>query len=164
MNAIRVTVVSTRGSAPREAGAAMLVTEDGIAGTIGGGALEWQAMAQARAMLKAGAGPVERTVSLGPGLGQCCGGAVTLRFEPAEGLERPQGAALWIWGAGHVGRALVRTLVAPCRRSRSRGSTPGRTGSPPTSPRPSRACRRRSAAPDAARAAGRASPDPDLFP
>jgi xanthine dehydrogenase accessory factor len=110
MKAVRVSVVSTRGSAPREAGAAMLVTADGIAGTIGGGALEWQAMAEARAMLKAGAGPVERTVSLGPGLGQCCGGAVTLRFEMAEGLERPQGAALWIWGAGHVGRALVRTL------------------------------------------------------
>jgi hypothetical protein len=110
MKADRVSVVSTRGSAPREAGAAMLVTADGIAGTIGGGALEWQAMAEARAMLKAGAGPVERTVSLGPGLGQCCGGAVTLRFEMAEGLERPEGAALWIWGAGHVGRALVRTL------------------------------------------------------
>jgi xanthine dehydrogenase accessory factor len=57
-----------------------------------------------------GAGPVERTVSLGPGLGQCCGGAVTLRFEPAEALERPQGAPVWIWGAGHVGRALVDTL------------------------------------------------------
>jgi xanthine dehydrogenase large subunit len=49
-----VTVVSTRGSAPREAGAAMLVTADGIEGTIGGGALEWEAMAQARAMLGAG--------------------------------------------------------------------------------------------------------------
>jgi xanthine dehydrogenase accessory factor len=110
MTAIRVSVVSTRGSAPREAGAQMLVTADGIIGTIGGGALEWQAMAEARAMLKAGAGPVERTVSLGPGLGQCCGGAVTLRFELAEGLVRPAGAPLWIWGAGHVGRALVRTL------------------------------------------------------
>jgi xanthine dehydrogenase accessory factor len=110
MTAIRVTVVSTRGSAPREAGAAMLVTADGIEGTIGGGALEWEAMAQARGMLGAEA-PVERVVSLGPGLGQCCGGAVTLRFEPADALDRPEGAPLWIWGAGHVGRALVDTLA-----------------------------------------------------
>jgi xanthine/CO dehydrogenase XdhC/CoxF family maturation factor len=110
MTAIRVTVVATRGSAPREAGAAMLVTADGIEGTIGGGALEWEAMAQARGMLGAEA-PVERVVSLGPGLGQCCGGAVTLRFEPADALDRPEGAPLWIWGAGHVGRALVDTLA-----------------------------------------------------
>jgi len=110
MTGIRVTVVSTRGSAPREAGAQMLVTANGITGTIGGGALEWEAMAQARAMLAEAADPLERTVSLGPGLGQCCGGAVTLRFEPAEALERAQGAPVWIWGAGHVGRALVHTL------------------------------------------------------
>jgi xanthine dehydrogenase accessory factor len=110
MNAIRVTVVSTRGSAPREAGAEMLVSIDGLEGTIGGGALEWEAMAQARSMLKNGAGPAERTVSLGPGLGQCCGGAVTLRFEPAKAMELPQGAPVWVWGAGHVGRALIDTL------------------------------------------------------
>jgi xanthine dehydrogenase accessory factor len=103
MKAVPVTVVSTRGSAPREAGAAMLVTPDGIAGTIGGGALEWEAMAEARAMLKAGAGPVERTVSLGPGLGQCCGGAVTLRFEWPRGWSGRRARPLWIWGAGHVG-------------------------------------------------------------
>jgi len=110
MNGIRVTVLSTRGSAPREAGAQLFVTADGITGTIGGGALEWEAMAQARAMLEQGEATVERTVSLGPGLGQCCGGAVTLRFERAEAVERAQGTPVWIWGAGHVGRALVRTL------------------------------------------------------
>jgi xanthine dehydrogenase accessory factor len=111
MNGIKVTVVATRGSAPREAGAQMLVTEDGIRGTIGGGALEWQAMSQARALLGTAAEPMQRTISLGPGLGQCCGGAVTLRFEAAEDLAPPTGAPLWIWGAGHVGRALVHTLA-----------------------------------------------------
>jgi xanthine dehydrogenase accessory factor len=110
MMGIRVMVLATRGSAPREAGAQMLVTADGITGTIGGGALEWEAMALARAMLAEAADPVERTVALGPSLGQCCGGAVTLRFERAEALERPEGAPVWIWGAGHVGRALVHTL------------------------------------------------------
>lgn len=110
MTAVRVTIVSTRGSVPREAGAQMLVTPEGIVGTIGGGALEWEAMAQARAVLSSGETMVERTVSLGPGLGQCCGGAVTLRFEPAEALKASEGAPLWIWGAGHVGRALIQTL------------------------------------------------------
>ncbi len=112
MRGIRVTVLSTRGSAPREAGAQMLVTADGIDGTIGGGALEWEAMAQARRMLEAGEAEAERAMSLGPGLGQCCGGAVTLRFEATDGLEERTGAPLWIWGAGHVGRALVQ-VTAP---------------------------------------------------
>ncbi|MEM7723786.1 MAG: xanthine dehydrogenase accessory protein XdhC [Pseudomonadota bacterium] len=107
MIAIRVTVASTQGSAPREAGAEMLVFADRIEGTIGGGALEWEAMRQARQMLADGVGFAERRMPLGPGLGQCCGGAVTLVFEAAEALRRPEGAPLWIWGAGHVGRALV---------------------------------------------------------
>ncbi|MDG4647248.1 xanthine dehydrogenase accessory protein XdhC [Roseibacterium sp. SDUM158017] len=111
MTGIRVTVVATRGSAPREAGAQMFVTAEGARGTIGGGALEWEAMAQARRMLAEGVARAERRISLGPGLGQCCGGAVELRFEAAEGLKRSQGAPLWVWGAGHVGRALVGVLA-----------------------------------------------------
>lgn len=112
MTGIRVSVVSVQGSAPREAGAAMLVRVDGIEGSIGGGALEWEAMRIARAMLAEGVGHAEHRLPLGPALGQCCGGAVVLRFEAAEALERPEGAALWVWGAGHVGRAIV-AVMAP---------------------------------------------------
>ncbi len=90
----------------------MLVFADRIEGTIGGGALEWEAMRQARQMLADGARFSERRMPLGPGLGQCCGGAVTLVFEAAEALDPPGTAPLWIWGAGHVGRALV-TVMAP---------------------------------------------------
>jgi xanthine dehydrogenase accessory factor len=90
----------------------MLVRADGIEGTIGGGALEWEAMRQARQMLADGAAFAERRVPLGPGLGQCCGGAVTLVFEAVDALECPESAPLWIWGAGHVGRALVQ-VIAP---------------------------------------------------
>ncbi|GAA5064770.1 xanthine dehydrogenase accessory protein XdhC [Roseibacterium beibuensis] len=111
MSGIRVTVTGTRGSAPREAGAAMLVFADRTLGTIGGGALEWEAMETARRMIAAGEVQAERTIALGPALGQCCGGAVTLRFEAAEGIARPQGTPLWVWGAGHVGRAIVTTLA-----------------------------------------------------
>jgi xanthine dehydrogenase accessory factor len=156
----RIVVASVDGSAPREAGASMLVWREGSTGTIGGGALEWEAMARARGLLLSGTAPAVDRVPLGPALGQCCGGAVTLLTEVFEAgtLPHPQagmfaraldgrpmplavkrllarargeghlpGATLlqgwmvepvlspclplWIWGAGHVGRALVAVLA-----------------------------------------------------
>lgn len=111
MRAISVTIVEARGSTPRDAGTAMLVWADRTCGTIGGGALEWAAMRHARALLAEGT-PATTTqrIPLGPALGQCCGGAVTLRFEAAEVLPDAPRVPLWIWGAGHVGRAIVHTL------------------------------------------------------
>ena len=164
---VRVVVAEAKGSAPREAGAAMTVWAEGFDGTIGGGALEFEALAEARRRLVSGASGV-RAMPLGPALGQCCGGAVTLVFEvwdearvaalrPARGaglLTRPLGGIvapadpplavrgarrsaragrpeavfvpgdppwlaeplapeavpLWLWGAGHVGRAVVRVF------------------------------------------------------
>lgn len=84
MNAVLVTVASVEGSAPREAGATMLVTHDGQRDTIGGGHLELRACEIARAML---AFPEARRLerfALGPGLGQCCGGVVQLVFETID--------------------------------------------------------------------------------
>ncbi len=86
---VLVTVARVKGSAPREAGAKMLVTADAIRGTIGGGTLEYQAIGHARELLAAGpegevAGPRVKGFALGPDLGQCCGGAATLVFEPAR--------------------------------------------------------------------------------
>ncbi len=153
----RVVVAATKGSSPREVGASMLIWDTGQSGTIGGGTLEHQATTQARALL-ATTGKSLTHNALGPTLGQCCGGAVTLFTEvfttktlpentpviarpttdqtmplavkrllatarnqgttPApqllqgwmlEPLATPQ-RHLWIWGAGHVGRALVHTL------------------------------------------------------
>jgi xanthine dehydrogenase accessory factor len=78
----RVVLATVRGSAPREPGVAMLVGRTACMGTIGGGQLEWQAIAAARALLEA-AGPaarVERLV-LAADLGQCCGGVVELWIE-----------------------------------------------------------------------------------
>ncbi|KAA9010431.1 xanthine dehydrogenase accessory protein XdhC [Histidinibacterium aquaticum] len=111
MTGIRVTVRRSAGSVPREAGAQMLVTADATEGTIGGGRLEWEAMAEARRMLAEGRTRTERTFPLGPALGQCCGGSVTLDFEAAETLEDGPRAPLWVWGAGHVGRAIVATTA-----------------------------------------------------
>ncbi|MDR3399677.1 MAG: xanthine dehydrogenase accessory protein XdhC [Pandoraea sp.] len=82
--AVLVTIARVEGSAPREAGTHLLVTREHVWETIGGGHLEWRAMDVARQLLRQygqqGARHVER-FALGPSLGQCCGGAVTLAFE-----------------------------------------------------------------------------------
>ena len=154
----RVVIAKIEGSSPREVGAAMLVWDSGQSGTIGGGALEYLAAQDARNAT------TDRLSShaLGPELGQCCGGRITLLREiydaarltglegqdliarPTDGSAMPlavkrmlaqarnqgqrpsaqlvQGwfleplhraeTPLWIWGAGHVGRALV-DVMAP---------------------------------------------------
>ena len=111
--AVLVTVLSAKGSTPREAGAKMVVSADGIAGTIGGGNLEYQTEAAARALLAGGASGIStRDFPLGPALGQCCGGHVTVLFE----VMRPPALHIALFGAGHVGKALVRLLGdLPCR-------------------------------------------------
>ncbi|MDI1243875.1 MAG: xanthine dehydrogenase accessory protein XdhC [Rhodoferax sp.] len=119
--AVLVTVQAQRGSVPREVGAWMAVLADGIVGSIGGGHLEWQAIDQARTMLGEQAGVQLRRVALGPSLGQCCGGEVTLQFEPVNAADRPRlrqhfaaQQALWppvaLFGGGHVAAALVQVL------------------------------------------------------
>ena len=148
----RVVVAEVRGSAPREVGASMLVWEGGQSGTIGGGALEFEAAERALVA------PGLSRHALGPDLGQCCGGAVVLLTEHYDAAalkaleghsviargpgdmplavarlldkargrgERPDPQLIgswmveplarpardvWIWGAGHVGRALVQVL------------------------------------------------------
>lgn len=105
-----VQIVETRGSTPREVGATLHVRADDLVGSIGGGALEWEAIRIARQMLVDGEPNLVRTFPLGPDLGQCCGGAVTLDFtQGALGIE-PSGPPIWIWGAGHVGHAIATTL------------------------------------------------------
>jgi xanthine dehydrogenase accessory factor len=112
-----VEVVAARGSVPRGAGTRMLVAADEVLGTIGGGHLEAKAIEEARALvLRGGAAPLELQVPLGPALGQCCGGAVKLRIamlagqEPASWPVPPPLFVLQLYGAGHVGRAIVRLL------------------------------------------------------
>lgn len=86
--AVRVVVIRADGSTPRETGAAMIVTEKDFEGTIGGGTLEYQALASARALLRETTQCEQpawtrktRAYPLGPALGQCCGGAAKLLFE-----------------------------------------------------------------------------------
>jgi xanthine dehydrogenase accessory factor len=82
MEAVLVTVQSGTGSTPRDAGAKMVVTADAIHGTVGGGELEYQAIDVARKLLRSSAGKHTRRFPLGAELGQVCGGAANLVFEP----------------------------------------------------------------------------------
>ncbi|MCO5978500.1 xanthine dehydrogenase accessory protein XdhC [Ideonella oryzae] len=121
-----VEVVSARGSVPRGVGTRMLVGAEGVRGTIGGGHLEWQVLQRAQALLAQGGAPaagwpLDWPVALGPSLGQCCGGALTLRLSPLDAAavaawtDPPVRLRLQLHGAGHVGRAIVHLLAdLPC--------------------------------------------------
>jgi xanthine dehydrogenase accessory factor/xanthine dehydrogenase large subunit len=120
--AVVVSVAATKGSAPREAGTHMIVTANRSHGTIGGGRLEWEAFEQAHALLASGAAGASMKLPLGPEIGQCCGGFVTLRLRRAddalcaelEATHRREQAALplvLLFGAGHVGKALAVALA-----------------------------------------------------
>lgn len=133
--AVVVEVRDAKGSVPRGDGTRMLVAADDVVGTIGGGHLELRAITDARALMARGlgsAGPgdpargpvpaVTQRVALGPSLGQCCGGALTLFLTPLHGACPAEWAAprprfeLQLYGAGHVGRAIVNLLAGvACR-------------------------------------------------
>lgn len=85
VDAVLVTVAAIRGSAPREAGAKMIVTATETVGTIGGGQLEYQCARIAVGML-GGDAPILRRFPLGAAMGQCCGGVVDVLFEPVDAL------------------------------------------------------------------------------
>jgi xanthine dehydrogenase accessory factor len=113
-----IEVSQARGSVPRGAGTRMLVSATQALGTIGGGQLELKAIEEARAVLNGStAAPRSVHYPLGPALGQCCGGAVTLHFSVLDAAALaawPEASPLFhlqLYGAGHVGRALVRALA-----------------------------------------------------
>ena len=120
---ILVEVTQAQGSAPRGPGTRMLVSASHTEGTVGGGHLELKATELARRMLvdaaRNGSHPPPQSVHypLGPALGQCCGGAVTLGFSlldvqaVADWPTEPPLFHLQLYGAGHVGRAIVQALA-----------------------------------------------------
>ncbi|HEY1091297.1 MAG TPA: xanthine dehydrogenase accessory protein XdhC [Burkholderiaceae bacterium] len=113
--AVLVRVAEVQGSGPREVGAWMAVGQAGMVGSIGGGQLEFDALAEARAALKAGRVDAPRKrYALGPSLGQCCGGVVHLDFEwltDASRVPAPPRRPVALFGGGHVGRAIARLCV-----------------------------------------------------
>ncbi|MBD3844580.1 xanthine dehydrogenase accessory protein XdhC [Bosea sp. SSUT16] len=120
---VLVRIEAVEGSTPREAGACMAVSPGAIAGTIGGGQLEFHCIDLARHMLSEASPDQILDIPLGPQMGQCCGGRVRVSLhrlaaadialivarEKAEVAARPP---VLIFGAGHTGRALARALAA----------------------------------------------------
>lgn len=118
-----ITIAGVRGSSPREAGARLIVNPDGtFTGTIGGGTLEWKALAMAQAALANAAAPRAelRGFALGPELGQCCGGNVELILEimdmadrdvVAEFAERERAGGFTTRGRLSPERGVVREIV-----------------------------------------------------
>ena len=114
-----VEVESTQGSAPRERGAWMAVSAGGLVDTIGGGHLEFEAIAEARQRLAGATGPDVLRYPLGPSLGQCCGGVVHLRFTCVVAADAAALRArltrhhrpVALFGGGHVGHAIARALA-----------------------------------------------------
>lgn len=105
-----ISIVEVQGSAPRGIGTRMLVLKDQLIDTIGGGALEQNAIKIANDLL-ADAPPTptitRKTFPLAKALSQCCGGHVTLQFDytPAADFR------VAIFGAGHVAQATVKILA-----------------------------------------------------
>ena len=77
----RVLILKTFGSAPRDEGTTMLIWDSGQFGTIGGGELEYQVTRLAKKIIINNKGSRIKKFSLGPDMGQCCGGAVELLIE-----------------------------------------------------------------------------------
>lgn len=110
---VMITVLGARGSTPRDSGTKMLVSEERNYCTIGGGHLEYKALEIAQTMLRSG--EAEQRIEnfpLGARLGQCCGGSTSVLFESFPGSK----LNIMLFGAGHVGKALVSILEQlPCR-------------------------------------------------
>ena len=102
-----VTMLSVKGSAPRENGTKMIVTSDEIINSIGGGTLEMTAIEQGKKMIDQEIHHHIEDYPLGTKLGQCCGGRVTLVYEYFANNTLP----VAVFGAGHVARALVSLLA-----------------------------------------------------
>jgi xanthine dehydrogenase accessory factor len=97
------TVISTKGSTPLKTGAKMIVWPNGkIFGSIGGGALEKKAIKDAIEILSQKSCSII-SHNLLQEHGMCCGGNVEVFIETILPVNK-----LYIFGAGHVGRALAK--------------------------------------------------------
>ena len=110
---VLVTVLGTRGSTPRDCGTKMVVTRNKSYLTIGGGHLEFKTIEQAKQLLsESQSKQIIESFPLGAKLGQCCGGQANILFESFIKTS----IDIMLFGAGHVGKALVSILAdLPCR-------------------------------------------------
>ena len=119
---ILVTIIEMKGSTPGKVGFKMLVGSEGrIAGTIGGGGVEFYAINKCKELLKSDQNNLKETLIMKdslhgekPGnielkinnnveINALCGGEVTLFFEVYKPAK-----IIYVFGAGHVGQAIIR--------------------------------------------------------
>lgn len=83
-NGIILRIVEKKGSAPRATGSEMFITEDESFGSIGGGAVEYEAVRDAREMLKNNEGckTIDYNLSARGDLKMICGGDIKVLFMP----------------------------------------------------------------------------------
>jgi len=118
---IQASIVRTIGSSPRNSDTEMFISETDTLGTIGGGQLEYLVINHSKKMLAENIKKDNLKISLGPEIGQCCGGKVEVSL--LEMYEKDKCLALnrfdkkdknlphvYVMGAGHVGRALALQL------------------------------------------------------
>jgi xanthine dehydrogenase accessory factor len=114
-----IELIQTKGSTPRDAGALMIVGQDEIFGTIGGGSAEWVAVQNAREFIKGAEFFDHQTITLGPQIDQCCGGSLEITYHLVDKEIRSRATGftisksaieVLIFGAGHTGLALANAL------------------------------------------------------
>jgi len=104
---VLLTVLDTQGSSPRDFGSKMVVSNDEVIDTIGGGALEHEAIKLAHNFLQSKQNAqYTKRFNLGKDLQQCCGGVVTVFFEVFAAID----FNIVIFGAGHIGQAIIKIL------------------------------------------------------
>ena len=113
---VKAKVMNALGSTPNKINDFMLIAENDIFGTIGGGTLEFQVINEAKKMLINNNKENSLKIPLGPGIGQCCGGFVEIKltahlnFKNAiknEIFDESNKLDLYIFGAGHIGQSLI---------------------------------------------------------
>ena len=112
-------ILDVKGSSPNNIDDIILISQDTIFGTIGGGNLEYLVIDQAKKILNKKVKNKILSIPLGPGIGQCCGGYVQIELSlhknsknalKNESLKKNIKPNLYIFGSGHIGQAIISKL------------------------------------------------------
>ena len=116
---VKAKIFNVKGSSPNKIDDIILISNDTIFGTIGGGNLEYLIIKEAKTLIDNKINKKSLNIALGPGIGQCCGGYVQIKLSlhrnssealRNEKLYEDKNTNLYIFGAGHIGQALISKL------------------------------------------------------
>jgi len=116
---VKAKIFNVKGSSPNKINDIILISNDTIFGTIGGGNLEYLVVNEAKILINNKINKKSLNIPLGPGIGQCCGGYVQIKLSlhnnssdalKNEKLYDDDNTNLYIFGAGHIGQAIIKKL------------------------------------------------------